>query len=345
MSVASNRVAVFSGPGRVELRSEPVPEPGRGEALVQIRACGLCTMEQRLWTGSQDDYPIAAGHEAAGVVVALHAEGVVGISAGQQVAIAFLDRCMQCEACRRGDSHLCTGKMVGREKNVFRRIGGLADYAVVPAWKLFPMPAESSLDEIALCEPLACVIHSVNKAGLQFGDDVLVIGGGTMGYLHLLLARLRGARVVVSDPDPEKRRLALAHGAMAAFGPAEVKQEIVDWTRGAGVDAVFVTFGTQDTAAQASASVRPGGRIICYGSFPVGVAAGVDASRLHHEEIVLTGSRGQTLQDWHQASRLVARNLVDLRPLISGRFPLERLSDALERATEASAYRIIVNPS
>src|SRR3990172_1065260 len=125
--VASNRVAVFTGPGQVELRTDPPPEPARGEALVQIRACALCTMEQRLWNGSLDDYPIAAGHETAGIVVAVHAEGVVGVSAGERVAIAFLDRCMQCEPCRRGDTHLCTGKLRGRKPNVFRRIGGLAD--------------------------------------------------------------------------------------------------------------------------------------------------------------------------------------------------------------------------
>ena len=255
--MASNRVAVFTGPGRVEFRAEPMPEPGRGEALVRIHACALCTMEQRLWKGTQDDYPIAAGHETAGVVVAAHGEGVVGISVGQRVAVAFLDRCMQCQPCRRGDTHLCIGKMRDRKANVLRRIGGLADYAVVPAWKLFPMPEDRSFDEIALCEPVACVVHSINMANLRLGDDVLVIGCGTMGYLHLALARLRGARVLVSDPDPEKRCLALEHGASTAFEPGEVRQGVQKATRDGGADAVFVTFGNQETADAASASVRP----------------------------------------------------------------------------------------
>ncbi len=342
--MASNRVAIFTGPGRVELRSEPIPEPGRGEALVRIQACALCTMERRLWKGTQDDYPIAAGHETAGVVAAVHNEGVAGISVGQRVAIAFLDRCMQCEACRRGDTHLCTGKMLGRKANVLRRIGGLADYAAVPVWKLFPISEERSFDEIALCEPVACVVHSINMANLRFGDDVLVIGCGTMGYLHLALALLRGARVLVSDSDPEKRRLALQHGATAAFEPGELKQNVQDATRGNGADAVFVTFGHKETAKQASASVRPGGRVIYYGSFPAGADTGVDARRIHHQEISLLGSRGQTLQDWHQASRLVANGLVDLRPLISARYPLAKLNEALDRATEGSTYRILVNP-
>ena len=342
--MASNRFAVFTGPGQVELRSESVPEPGRGEALVQIRACGLCTMEQRLWKGTQDDYPIAAGHETAGIVVGLHSEGAFSASVGQRVAIALLDRCMQCESCRRGDSHLCTGKMRDRGPNVFRRIGGLADYAIVPAWKLFPISEDRSFDEIALCEPLACVVHSINKAGLRLGDDVLVVGGGTMGILHLIL-RDSAARVCSSAiRTPKSDAFALDHGAAGAFRArrGQGKYPISDAQRCA--DAIFVTFGHQDTALEAMRSARPGGTIIYYAGFPPGVDTGIDARRLHHQEIAILGARGQTLEDWHQASRLLSTGLVDVRPLISARYPLARISEALDRATDGAAYRIIVNP-
>ena len=340
----SNRLAVFTGPGRVELRPWPDLEPGRGEAVVRVRACALCTMEQRLWLGAQDDYPIAPGHEAAGTVAAVHPEGVTGVAVGDRVAVAFLDRCLQCAACRRGDTHLCTGKFLGREPGRFRVIGGLADYAVVPAWKLFPMPAELSFDEIALCEPVACVVHSVHKAAPRFGDDVLVVGAGTMGLLHVLLARLRGARVFVSDPDPARRRLAGELGARAAFAPGEAVARLREATGGEGADAVFVTFGHADTAAQASAAVRGGGRIIYYGSFPAGVDSGVDPRRLHRQEVVLDGARGQTLGDWHEASRLLAGRLVEVGPLISGRYPLDRTDEALGHAADPSSYRVVVNP-
>jgi threonine dehydrogenase-like Zn-dependent dehydrogenase len=344
MPVPANRVAVFTAPGRVELRSEELNEPGRGEALVRIRACGLCTMEQRLWSGVQREYPIAAGHETAGVVVASGPGCASSFAPGERVAVAFLDRCMECDACRRGGSNLCTGKMVGRKPNAFRRIGGLADYAVVPAWKLFRMPLARSFEEIALCEPVACVVHSVNKAALRFGDDVLVIGCGTMGYLHLMLSRLRGARVFVSDRDHTRRELALEHGAIAAFDPEEVPARVLESTNGSGVEAVFVTFGSEATALAAAGSVRPGGCVIYYGGFPAGVGTSIDARRLHRDETLLVGARGQTLDDWQQASRLLAGNLVDLQPLISGCYPLAKLSEALERAASASSYRIIVSP-
>ena len=301
-------------------------------------------MEQRLWQGAQDDYPIAAGHEASGVVVETHPEGVLRVSSGDRAAIAFLDRCLQCEPCRRGETNRCTGKLQGREPGKLRRIGGLADFVVVPAWKVFPMPADLSFDEMALCEPVACVIHSVHQGALRFGDDVLVVGGGTMGRLHLMLALLRGGRVFVSDPDPEKRRGAIDHGASAAFAPEDAVAKIHEATGGRGVDVVFVTFGHQDTAHQASAAIRRGGRIVYYGAFPEGVDSGLDPRRLHREEITVTGARGQTLEDWHEASRLMASGLIDVEPLITGRYPLQRLPEALGHAVDASSFRIVVNP-
>jgi L-iditol 2-dehydrogenase len=338
------RLAVFTGRGQIELRSERVPTVAPGEALVRIHACALCTMEQRLFVGSQDDYPIAPGHEAAGIIAEMSPESTPDLAPGDRVAIAFLDRCMQCFHCRRGESNLCTGKFRGRVPGKLRRIGGLADYAVVPLWKLFPMPAEQPLDEIALCEPVACVIHSVHKGALRFGDDVLVVGGGTMGQLHLLLARLRGARVLLSDPDREKQQLALAHGAAAVFEPGDLLEGVQEMTENRGVDAVFVTFGHRDTAAQASAAVRRGGRIIYYGSFPPGLDTGVDPRRLHRDEVVLDGARGQTLEDWHQATRLIASGVLHVRSLISARYPLEKLAEALTHAIEPSSFRVVVVP-
>lgn len=336
------RVAVFTEPERVEVRQEVVPEPGPGEVLVHLRACGLCTMEQRLWRGHQTGYPMIPGHEVAGVVVKRHPVGVLGVSEGDRVAIAFLDRCMQCEPCRRGETNLCTGKLVGRAPGKLRRIGGLADYAVVPAWKLLRMPAELSFREIALCEPVACVIHSVYRGRIRFGDDVLVIGAGTMGHLHLLLARLRGARVFVSEPDPAKRELALAHGASDAREPGEAVERLRSRTGGRGADVVFVTFGDPRTATQAARAVRHGGRIVYYGSFPPEVGTDLGPGHLHRHEVTLDGARGQTLGDWNEAARLLAAGLLDVAHLVSATYPLDRLEDALRHASDGGPFRVVV---
>ena len=193
-------------------------------------------------------------------------------SVGEEIPIYVLASCT-------GEAPACSG-----------RSAGLAEYAVVLTWKLFALPENLSFDEIALCEPVACVIHSIRRANLQFGDEVLVLGGGTMGQLHLLLARLRGARVFLSDPDPEKRQLALENGACEVFEPGDTAAGIQKLTGGIGADAIFVTFGNQDTADQASASVSPGGRVIYYSSFPEDVSTNLSPRRLHNQE-VCTGWR------------------------------------------------------
>lgn len=338
MPTGTNRVAVLTGPAQIEFQSEAIPEPGPGEVLVQLRACALCTMEQRLWTGQQTGYPISPGHEAAGIVVEAHAQGVMGLSPGQRVVISFLDRCMQCDQCRRGQTQLCTGKFAGRREGVLRRIGGLADYAIVPAQKLFAMPDTLGFDELALTEPLACVVHSVSRADPQLGDDVLVIGGGVMGQLHLLVSRLRGARVFVSEPNPARCVMAQEHGASLA-GPPEV---IASQLPTSGVDVVFVTYGSEQTARQAAAAVRPGGHIIYYGSFPESAPSLPGSAKIHQHEVVLDGARGQRIEDWWAATRLLSKRLIDLRHLVSARYPIDQLGAALEHAVDPNSLRIII---
>ncbi len=338
MEVTSNRVAILTGPGQFELETEALPELRAGEVLIRLRACALCTMEQRLWTGHQTNYPINPGHEAAGSIVQTHPRGVLGARAGQRVVIAFLDRCMQCDQCRRGQTHLCTGKFVGRGKGIMRRIGGLADYAIVPAHKVFVMPDSLEFDELALAEPLACVVHSVARAGPALGDDVLVIGGGVMGQLHLLVSRLGGARVFVSEPSPARCAMAEAHGAARAAPPESIGEHLPE----GGVDIVYVTYGSEPTARQAAASVRPGGRIIYYGSFPADAPSLPGSAAIHRKEVVVDGARGQRIEDWWIATRLLTKRLVDLRHLVSARYALRDLDTALEHAITPDALRVVI---
>lgn len=344
MSTQKPLSAVFVEPGRVELRREDDAPFGPGMVRVRIESCGLCTMEQRLWLGSQTDYPIAAGHEAAGVVMECHPEGTHGVSVGDRVALALIDRCMQCTHCRRGDTQLCVGKFVGRQPGRFRRIGGLSEQVTVPAWKLFVMPGDMSTDEIALAEPLACVVHSISRADPQLGDDVLVIGGGVMGQLHVLVARLRGARVFLSDPRPDKRELALAHGAAFVFDEVDVVDGVRAHTGGRGADIVYVTFGNADTAALASALAARGGRIMYFGGFSSEVGTDITPSRIHRDEVVVDGARSQTLTDWSRATRLLGNRLIDASRLITASYPLAEVEIALQHAVDPASFRIMVHP-
>jgi L-iditol 2-dehydrogenase len=337
-------VAVFTGPGAIELRDEEIPRPGKGEVLVRVGASAVCTMEQRLYRGLQTAYPIIPGHETAGVVEELGPEVVLDVKPGDRVAVAFLGRCGQCFHCRVGQSELCTGRRRGRQPGQLFRIGGFGEYVVVGAEKLYPIGPTLPLEQAALCEPIACVTHSVNRAQLRLGDDVAVIGGGTMGHLHLLIARLRGARVFVIEPDPAKAALARAHGAADVVDPSleETVEAIKRLTGGRGADVVFVTVGTKVTAAQGYRAARDGGRVMYYGAYYPSISIEIEPDYVHHHQVVLDGAISQNVEDWQQASRMLASGILDVSHVVSARYPLGEIDTAMQRAVKAAEFRIVM---
>jgi threonine dehydrogenase-like Zn-dependent dehydrogenase len=193
------QVAVVTGPGQVELRDEPRPEPGPEDVLVEVGACGLCTMERRLFSGEKQIYPVAPGHEAAGRVVEVGA-AVAGLPGtprvGDLVTMDLLTRCGTCHMCRRGRSALCKRPQGGALSDGTISMGaGLAEIVRVAARQAFAV-GEIPIEHATMGEPLACVVHSVRLSGFRSGDRVAVIGGGYMGRLHLALCRSQGASSV-----------------------------------------------------------------------------------------------------------------------------------------------------
>ena len=191
------QVAVVTGPGEVELRSEPRPEPGPEDVLVEVGVCGLCTMERRLFSGEKQIYPVAPGHEAAGRVIEV-GDAVAGLPGtprvGELVTMDLLTRCGTCHMCRRGRSALCRRPQGGALSDGTISMGaGLADLVVVSARQAYTV-GEIPVEHASMGEPLACVVHSVRLSGFRPGDRVAVAGAGYMGRLHLALCRSRGGR-------------------------------------------------------------------------------------------------------------------------------------------------------
>lgn len=322
----------------MELTPDAPPSPGPGQVLVRLRACGVCTFERRLYSGATPAYPIVPGHESAGTIQAVGPGADPDLRPGDHVVLALIHRCFRCDACRRGRTSLCRNRRRGRTPGALRRVGGFARYAVVPDWQVFQVSPELPFARLTLVEPLACVIHSVHRAALRFGDRVAVLGGGTMGQLHAALSRLRGAHVVLTEPDPAKRAVSQAHVNLDP-GDTDALQAL----HGA-FDAVFVTHGALETAVQAQRLVRDGGRVVLYGSFPKGTTLPIDPNRVHRAEVVYDGASNQDLGDWQEAVRLLEYDLIDVDDLISARFPLERIHDAMQHAVTGVGFRTVVLP-
>lgn len=339
--------AVILGDRKVILEEVPIPEPKDDQVLVRIRSCALCTWEQRTYTGVDTaSAPLLGGHEFAGVVEAIGPQ-VYSVKVGDHVAVSGLTYCGQCYSCRRGLTHLCDNLIRNWVKGQPNGPGGLGEYVLVRGYQVFRIDPDISFEEAALIEPLSCVLRSFQKANVQPGDFVVIIGAGIMGLLHLLLAKGGGATVIVSEIDEGRRQKARELGAHYVVDPQEgdFLARIKDLTEGHGPEVTFVAIGIAPAIEQALKFAAKGGRVLVYAAVhPKGTTITINPNLFHNRELVLTGSVGQTKQDFERAAELISRRIVDLRPLISARFPLQQIIEAFEASLRKDTYRVLVNP-
>ncbi|GLW09032.1 alcohol dehydrogenase [Microtetraspora sp. NBRC 13810] len=336
------KVAVVTAPEAVELREEPSPKVAPDEVFVEVGACGLCTMERRLFTGEKRFYPVAPGHEVAGRVAEV-GSAVADLPGsprvGDTVTVDLLTRCGTCSACRRGRSALCKRPQGGALSDGTVSFGaGLSEGVVVKATQAYPT-GTAPIEHAAMGEPVACVAHSLRLGGLRAGDRVAVIGAGYMGRLHLALARHAGA-ASVGLIDVSADRLAEARGAGAAW--TAVPDEAL--ALGGKQDLVFVTAGAPGALETAVSLCDDGGTVVLYGAFPKELSVGVSPDAIHHHELSIVGAYSHEPEDWRTAAALIASGALaaDLDALVTARFGLAEVAEALKLASTTPVYRVLV---
>jgi L-iditol 2-dehydrogenase len=336
------RAAVLHGPR--DLRVEPLPDlsPGPGEAVVRVRAVGLCGTDYRIWTGERPvTYPLVMGHEFIGEVLGVGA-GVSNVRVGEKVAVEPNYSCGACPLCREGNQNLCLARTaVGIDVD-----GGLAEQARLPARVCWPAPRELSDDQLLLAEPLAVVTRAVGRAGARPGETAAVLGVGTLGLLGLQVLKARGVSVLAVGRTDARLDVARALGAdaVAATTATAASATPVAAARALsgreGVDLVIETAGTPEAVGQAIELARPGGRIVLTG-LPHAPSS-VEFFWVVRRELTLLGSMiYQT--EFPEAIRLLADGKVRTERLLTHRFPL---ADALEafrahRAPESIKVAVI----
>ena len=336
------KVAVVTGPGAVELRDEPEPRVGHDELLVEVAACGLCTMERRLFLGEKQVYPVAPGHEVAGTVLAAGRavrELPGSPPVGSTVTVDLLTRCGTCSACRRGRSALCKQPQGGALSDGTISMGaGLAEYVVVPARQAYET-GDAPIEHASMGEPLACVAHSVRLSGFRAGDRVVVIGAGYMGRLHLALARALGAASIgVVDVSDERLAEASSAGASWTVSPADAA------ARAGSNDIVFVTAGAPGALELALTLADDAATVVVYGAFPKSLEVPIAPDAVHHHEYSIVGVYSQEPQDWITSAGFIRSGALaaDLDALVTARFDLADVSKAFELATTTPVYRVLV---
>ncbi len=340
------KAVVVTAPRTVEIRELSTPVPTEGEILVKIEKCMICTWEQRIFTGGDMALPFVPGHELSGTVAAIPDCTITGFQVGDPVIVKTFDSCGQCEYCYRGYDNECTGKSKKRVYDGIPGAGGMAQYIAIAANRVFKVPGEApDMDAAAFAEPLSCCLHSMEQAGVEFSEDVVIVGGGIMGQIHNLLSKLRGARTILVEPDAERRTLAKQVGADHIINPMETDpiQTIKDLTEGRGAHVIFFTVNVLQLAEDYLEALSKKGRMVYYGSFHPSGDVHFNPNKIHYSEKVITGSYSPTVKAFWMATRLLGYGLVDVKPFLSKRYPLSLSQQAFEDALSPKTYRVLID--
>jgi succinate semialdehyde reductase (NADPH) len=321
------------------------PEPGPGEILVRIAGCGVCHTDLHVHDGSVAfPFPAVLGHEVSGTVAAV-GRGVDHVGVGDSVVGAFIMPCGTCRMCTTGREELCEpffaynrlkGTLYDGTTRLFDAdgspvwmysMGGLAQYAVMPALAAAAIPSGAPLPDSAIlgCAFLTAYGALVHVGGLQAGASVAVLGAGGVGLSAVAVAAALGAgEIVAVDVADDRLKAATDLGATATVNAAEsdAVAAVRDVT-GDGADIVLEAIGQPRTFRQATEMVGDGGRCVMVGIAPVGRTAEVEITRLVRRKIQICGSfGGRPRQDLAHLGRLVADGLLHPGALITRRFPL-----------------------
>ena len=327
--------AVWYGTGDLRLEELPLAAMGPSDVMVDVVGCGICATDLHLLDGSISLYqpPKVLGHEVGGVVRSVGA-AVRHVTPGDAVALDTSVACKTCFHCREARPFMCPNRLaVG---------AGFSEHNVVPASVVYKLPPGVPPFMGALAEPLSCAIHAVERGELRPADSVAIIGGGALGLLVLVVARLSGAtQVVVSDLDGTRREMARRLGATRVVDPGSedllsVAREMTD---GRGVDCAFEAVGTQATIEQAFELPRQGGTLVQVSVPPKSARPALPAYELFARELTIRGSYIRTTE-FRRAVDLLGS--LDLSPLITRRFPLTQIDQAIEAARAREGIRVLV---
>ncbi len=329
----------------VRLVERPIPAIGPGELLVRLQACGICASDVMEWY-MRPRAPVYPGHEPVGVVEAV-GEGVEQFTVGQRIFVHHHVPCMVCHFCQRGSFSQCPTFRATRLDP-----GGQAQYIRVPApnvqLDVLALPEDLSFEAATLIEPLACCVRGINRAQLQAGDSVLVLGAGSNGLMLAQLARQRGAvRVMIVDPIAYRRQRALDAGVDLALDPQEgaLLDQIYAFNDGRRPDIVIVTPSSIGAMREGIELAGPGGTVLLFAPLPPTEALPVSPHQLFFQEITLRTSYSAGPYETRQALDLLRSRRIRSESLITHRFALQDAAQAFQLvAKPGDALKIVIVP-
>lgn len=320
----------------------PTPHAGPGELVLRNQVCGVCGTDVHIYhgePGSADvNPPVVLGHEYSGEVVEV-GEGVTGFAVGDHVTVDPNIYCGHCAYCQNGKKQLCPSM----EAIGVTRDGGFAQYSRIPASQAFKLEPTVPWEAAAMAEPLACCLHGIDLAGIQVGDKVCVVGGGAIGLLMVQLAKLSGAsQIVLSEPNEKRRQVGLQLGANAAIDPTRPDaQEAFAQVLGGGANVVIECVGNVPAVKSAFQFAGKGATVLLFSVPKVDATFDLPLFDVYKKELTIKGSFVNP--DTHaRAVALINSGKVDFGPIITHRFPLDQLPEAIAMQMSDASIKVVV---
>lgn len=347
------QAVLLLGPGQLSHQEIPLPRPGADEIVLKIGAALTCGTDLKAFLRGHPKMPPPTrfGHEYAGTVAARGTQ-VSAVREGDEVMLVPTAPCGSCFYCQRDQENLCVSLMETMA------LGGYAEYLTIPArvirTNLFPKPAGLPFPEAALLEPLSCVVFGLQQAYPELGrramlrpdDTVVIIGAGAIGLLHVAVLRALGVeRVYVIARNPQRAKAAQQLGASIVPCAAEdARAEVLAITAGRGADLVIECTAQPRVWEEALFLARPGGQVILFGGCPPGTTASFDTFRLHYDQVRVLSPFHFTPKAVRQAYELLIAGKIPAQQLISGTYPLARLSQAFDLLQRGEGIKYAVIP-
>lgn len=323
------QAALFDAPFKLRITEPPKPQPGPGEALVAVKAAGLCAGDLYIYTAKNPyvSYPRIGCHEIAGAVVA-YGEGAGGPAAGSRVVVDPFIGCGHCYPCRIGKRNCCANlTIIG-----VHRDGGFADFVTAPAKNLVPVPDSLSDFEASFAEPVAIGVQGCRRGEVAADDIVLVLGAGPIGLAIVEVARARGAKVYATDLSAERLAIAADLGAIPVEGGEGLLARVLEITHGEGMPVVMEATGAVAAMQQTTELVAAGGRIVILGLVKQGTGVTLPGLDFTRKEVTIHGSRA-SVDCFPEALGLLASGKIHY-PKIASRFPLAEAPSVFGRLAD-----------
>ncbi len=321
----------------IDIRIEdiPIPDVGPNEALVKVKASGICSGDVMPWY-IEKKAPLVIGHEPAGEIIKV-GDNVKDFSPGDRVFVHHHAPCMLCSFCSRGDYVQCN------EWRTSRIIpGGISEYVLIPETNLkndtLRIPDSVSYEDAALVEPVACVVKSFKRSGIKSGDTVLMIGLGVMGAIHVMLARHFGAGKIIGADMVDYRldkTVELGADNIINVSNTSLKEATMSLTEGKGADIVIIGPNSVEAMETGLQCIAPGGTAVLFTPAKPGESLTIDPNHLYFNDINIVTSYSCGPDDTRQSLELIERKIVSAEKLVTHRFPIDRTIDAFRTVAEA----------